>query len=247
MARKAKPLTSDEYESYTKGSDKPKPRGSRGATAKERKAIEAAKKRSGSTVTAGEKKEAKAEKADKKTMKGRAGAKAAPKPAAASAAPSARAQRLEKVGGKAGKAYSAVKKGAKALVRGAVGLAKRHPVGTGIALTAAAAPTLMSMGKGKEGSVGRGRTKSNENVATGRAAEKPAPTPASKAKSSNSSSPKGGTGYSGKSVRTKGGDYPVYKKGSEEGNSFKSAFAAAKKAGKSEFTWQGRKYNTKTK
>ena len=195
MARKAKPLTSDEYESYTKGSDKPKPRGSRGATAKERKAIEAAKKRSGSTVTAREKKEAKAEKADKKTRKGRAGAKAAPKPAAASAAPASRAERA---GRAAGKAYSAVKKGAKALGRGAVGLAKRHPVGAGIALTAAAAPALMSMGRGKEGSVGRGRTKSNENVATGRAAEKPAPTPASKAKSSNSTPSKAKTGKFGK-------------------------------------------------
>lgn len=41
--------------------------------------------------------------------------------------------------------------------------------------------------------------------------------------------------------------YPVYKKDSAEAKDFRSAFAAARKAGKSEFTWQGRKYNTKIK
>ncbi len=50
-----------------------------------------------------------------------------------------------------------------------------------------------------------------------------------------------------KSVKTKGGDYPVYKKDSSEASDFRSNFAAARKAGKKEFTWQGRKYNTKTK
>jgi len=50
-----------------------------------------------------------------------------------------------------------------------------------------------------------------------------------------------------KIVKTKGGDYPVYKKSSATAGNFRSAFAAARKAGKSEFTWQGRRYNTKTK
>ncbi|MNQ21486.1 hypothetical protein D3C85_346060 [compost metagenome] len=49
------------------------------------------------------------------------------------------------------------------------------------------------------------------------------------------------------SVKTKGGDYPVYSKSSQKAKEFRAAFAAAKKAGKSIFTWDGRKYNTKTK
>ena len=52
---------------------------------------------------------------------------------------------------------------------------------------------------------------------------------------------------SGKENQTKGGLYPTYNKGSVESDSFKSAFAAAKKAGKKNFTWQDRSYNTKTK
>lgn len=47
--------------------------------------------------------------------------------------------------------------------------------------------------------------------------------------------------------KTRGGDYPVYKKGSSSAQSFREAFASARKAGKKEFTWQGRKYNTKLK
>ena len=50
-----------------------------------------------------------------------------------------------------------------------------------------------------------------------------------------------------KTVKTKGGDYPVYKKSSSEAQSFRSAFAAARKSGKKVFEWQGRKYNTKVK
>lgn len=41
--------------------------------------------------------------------------------------------------------------------------------------------------------------------------------------------------------------FPVYKKDSAEAGSFRSAFAAARKSGAKEFTWQGRKYNTKIK
>lgn len=48
-------------------------------------------------------------------------------------------------------------------------------------------------------------------------------------------------------IKTKGGEYPVYKKKSKSAQNFRSAFAAAKKAGKKTFTWQGRKYTTKTK
>lgn len=44
-----------------------------------------------------------------------------------------------------------------------------------------------------------------------------------------------------------GGNYPVYKKNSSNAASFRSAFAAARTAGKGEFTWEGRKYNTKLK
>ena len=49
------------------------------------------------------------------------------------------------------------------------------------------------------------------------------------------------------STQTKGGEYKTYKKDSAMAGDFRSSFAAAKKAGKSEFTWQGRKYSTKTK
>lgn len=48
-------------------------------------------------------------------------------------------------------------------------------------------------------------------------------------------------------VQTKGGSYPVYKKGSQTAQSFRGAFATARKAGKKEFSWQGRRYNTKVK
>lgn len=44
-----------------------------------------------------------------------------------------------------------------------------------------------------------------------------------------------------------GGKYPVYNKNSSQAASFRAAFADARKAGKKEFTWEGRKYNTKVK
>ena len=46
---------------------------------------------------------------------------------------------------------------------------------------------------------------------------------------------------------TKGGTYPVYKKGTDTAQSFKSAFADARKAGKGTFSWNGKSYNTKVK
>ena len=75
-----------------------------------------------------------------------------------------------------------------------------------------------------------------------KAPAKPAPAPA------KSSGPV-------KTVSTKGGDYPVYKKSSAEGKSFAAAFDAArakekqegKASGSSVFTWQGRSYSTKKK
>lgn len=50
-----------------------------------------------------------------------------------------------------------------------------------------------------------------------------------------------------RTVKTKGGNYPVYAKKSDKAASFRKAFAAARKSGKKTFTWDGRKYNTKVK
>ena len=50
-----------------------------------------------------------------------------------------------------------------------------------------------------------------------------------------------------KKVETKGGSYPVYKKDSTNASEFRSAFSAARKAGKSSFSFAGRKYSTKVK
>ena len=47
-------------------------------------------------------------------------------------------------------------------------------------------------------------------------------------------------------VKTKGGDYPVYKKESKKAESFRSKFAKSRKAGKKTFTWKGKSYSTKT-
>lgn len=47
--------------------------------------------------------------------------------------------------------------------------------------------------------------------------------------------------------RTNPKDYPTYKKSTKSAESFRSATAAAKKAGNKTFTWEGRKYNTKEK
>ena len=49
------------------------------------------------------------------------------------------------------------------------------------------------------------------------------------------------------SVKTKGGEYGVYKKKSAAAGSFRSAFAKARAAGKKTFTWDGKKYTTKMK
>jgi len=44
---------------------------------------------------------------------------------------------------------------------------------------------------------------------------------------------------------TEGGAYATYKKKSKAAKSFRSSFAAASKAGKKTFTWDGRSYSTK--
>jgi hypothetical protein len=48
-------------------------------------------------------------------------------------------------------------------------------------------------------------------------------------------------------TKTKGGDYPVYKKDSGKAQSFRDAFSSARKAGKKTFTWEGRSYTTAVK
>ena len=48
-------------------------------------------------------------------------------------------------------------------------------------------------------------------------------------------------------VKTKGGEYKVYKKKSEAAQSFRAAFRKAKNKGQKTFTWDGRRYTTKTK
>ena len=49
------------------------------------------------------------------------------------------------------------------------------------------------------------------------------------------------------SVKTKGGEYGIYKKKSAAAGSFRSAFAKARAAGKKTFTWDGKRYTTKMK
>ena len=48
-------------------------------------------------------------------------------------------------------------------------------------------------------------------------------------------------------VKTAGGNYPVYPKGSPEAKRFREVHAAARKAGKNIFRWQTRKYSTKVR
>ena len=47
--------------------------------------------------------------------------------------------------------------------------------------------------------------------------------------------------------KTKAGTYNVYSKNSAAAKNFRAAFANAKKAGYKTFTWEGKKYSTKTK
>jgi len=71
-------------------------------------------------------------------------------------------------------------------------------------------------------------------------------TSSSNTSSSRSKSPAQGGLVTGK-TKTKGGNYPSFKKDSTIAKDFRSAFAKAKRDGKSTFMWDGRKYSTKTK
>lgn len=77
--------------------------------------------------------------------------------------------------------------------------------------------------------------------------EKKTPTSKPAEKTSSPASDKKYTSEVAGFKKTKAGDYTVYKKGSTGAQSFRDAFASARKAGKSTFEWRGRKYNTKTK
>jgi hypothetical protein len=48
-------------------------------------------------------------------------------------------------------------------------------------------------------------------------------------------------------VKTKAGTYKTFRKDSTAAKDFRSAFAAARKKGYKTFTWNGKKYTTKTK
>ena len=84
------------------------------------------------------------------------------------------------------------------------------------------------------------------NRPTGRPAPKAAspakpaaPTSASPAKPAAPTSASPASSKPTKTVATKGGDYPVYKRGSAEAKSFQAAYRAAKPG---TFVWEGRKY-----
>ena len=49
------------------------------------------------------------------------------------------------------------------------------------------------------------------------------------------------------SEQTKGGQFPIYRKGTGPSKSFNRAFAEASKRGEATFMWDGRKYTTKKK
>lgn len=83
------------------------------------------------------------------------------------------------------------------------------------------------------------------SVPAEQAAEAPAKAPAKQEKAAPAKAPAKQAKAS--STKTKGGDYPVYSKSSSKAAEFRAAFAAARKAGKQVFTWEGRKYNTKLK
>lgn len=71
----------------------------------------------------------------------------------------------------------------------------------------------------------------------------PKPAPSKPAAKPAPSKPAGAV----KTVSTKGGNYPVYKKDSAEAKSFGAAFNEAREKGLKVFPWQGRSYSTKKK
>lgn len=79
-----------------------------------------------------------------------------------------------------------------------------------------------------------------------KASSQGAPKSSAAAPKQKPSAPKKGAKAAPK-TSAKPGAYPTYSKNSSNAASFRNAFAAARKAGKSEFTWEGRRYNTKVK
>lgn len=108
----------------------------------------------------------------------------------------------------------------------------------GAAMTAGAAAEATSQAMGSR------RAAAPASAAPSRSS--PITSPASKRGETFTPNPRSRSTTTG-STQTKGGEYKTYKKDSAMAGDFRSSFAAAKKAGKSEFTWQGRKYSTKTK
>lgn len=111
-------------------------------------------------------------------------------------------------------------------------------VAAGAAVASAVGAAALSGGRPSE-------AKDTEKVATGKANANTKLTEAdikTAAKATGADKAKSGD----KPVGMKG-DYPVYKKDSATAADFRKAFASARKEGKSVFTWQGRKYNTKLK
>lgn len=122
--------------------------------------------------------------------------------------------------------------------------AKGASTGTKVAagLTAGTAVAAAALSGG-----GKGEAKAAEKTATGTANS-------SKLNADDVKTASKAMGTEGKTAPKKssgggkgGGSYPVYKKDSAQAADFRKAFASARKEGKSVFTWEGRKYNTKLK
>ena len=96
--------------------------------------------------------------------------------------------------------------------------------------------------KPKTATTPRGRNKATTNKAAGGSGnQKPARIRNRSARTTDRSS---GTAVGAK--KTKGGTYNIYKKDSAMAGSFRTAFNAAKKAKKASFTWNGKRYTTRT-
>lgn len=147
------------------------------------------------------------------------------------------------VAAKGGRAALALLKAGGRKVAEGVSKAGKSKVAAG--LTAGAAVGAAAVGVG--GSAAKAETKEPEKTATGTANS-------SKLSADDVKTASKAMGTEGKTAPKKssgggkgGGSYPVYKKDSAQASDFRKAFASARKEGKSVFTWEGRKYNTKLK
>jgi len=100
--------------------------------------------------------------------------------------------------------------------------------------------SLLALGAGMSGGKDEQNQESQQNTPTPaqnkpteNKASSPQPTPRSSDSSSNKSA--------------SSSEYKVYAKDSAEAKDFRANFAKARKSGDKEFTWEGRKYNTKLK